>query len=653
MHRRMIKLLAALWALGAAATWGSASASVTERILNYDVSARIMEDASLKIREDLTVMVTNDRIKRGIVRAFPVEYRDAQGRTVTVGFNVLSTVVDGVPLKWNLSREGRAALVRMGSPDVTLKPGVHRFVLEYVTTKQIGFFEDHDELYWNVTGNRWKFPILKASFSLSLPGSPPGRGFSAVQWYTGPAGSRSRDGAVRNGDGSVSSTTPLAPGEGLTVVYAWPKGIVNKPLPGMRERIKETLFDAAEPLARGVLWIGTASALLCALAALRRAIENRRGKKTVMPLFHPPAGMTPASARYMNRLKADNGCFSAEIINLAVSGEIKILRPSKHSFSLQWLNQRKKGTLDPMDVAISKALFPDGKSAGTVLPVTDDSRHLFASARDIMKHRLEKTGKSLFSVNSRLVYGIYASLFLSGLLVSLLDEGIGGVAPATAEAASTTCVLSVFCFFWELLRAPGKSRKSITRAVFLGFTMALWISSASSLRADGRFTPLECISAALYVSGILLSPFMCTLSDAGKEAVAAVEGLKMYIGAAEKNRLEFFNPPDDTPQVFERLLPYAVALDCVNTWAARFENVLNQAGYSPDWCQDCQLDQGGIAALSAAQTASSLNSFASNFSDSLGAAMTPPGSSSGLSDDSESGGGCSGGGGGGGGGDGW
>lgn len=680
MLKRILKMFFALWTLWAAAltpamaqqpvldrinsavdfgtkTVARADAGLprSEQILAYDVTASVQEDASLTVREDLTVMVTNDRIKKGIVRAFPVDYRDAKGRAVTVGFDVLSTSVDGAPMKWAQSKEGRAVMVRVGDPDRTLEPGLHRFTLEYRTTRQLGFYEDHDELYWNVTGNEWKFPILKATFSLNLPGEKPGQGFSAIQWYTGPTGSKSNGGAQKNADGSVSTTAALTPGEGLTVVYAWPKGVIAPPEPSAADRLNAALFDAAEPLARAVLWGGAGLAALCAALALRKALRNRRAATTVIPLFRAPEGMTPAMARYVQRLEADRSCFSAELLNLAVAGDIKIQSPSKKSFRLVWQKRRGELKLDPLDLAISKALFSDWEKKGASLSLEQDNRLTFTAAREAMEKRLAEAGAALFSIDRRLVLMIYAALFISGLLVCLLGAWLdGGVLEETLTAAGVVCSLSVFCFFWALRRSPGNAGKGFIRSAFLWAGLG-FLAAITFLFGEGTgWMGLYGLCAALLASGILLSPHSVAYTEAGLEAAAAVQGLKMYIGAAEKDRLEMFNPPNDTPEVFERLLPYAVALDCVKTWAARFDSVLRDAGYRPRWYDGDDLWRGGdLAALSAAQMASSLNGFASNFSSTLSTTMTAPGSSSGLSDSGGGGGGCSGGGGGGGGGDGW
>jgi uncharacterized membrane protein len=128
----------------------------------------------------------------------------------------------------------------------------------------------------------------------------------------------------------------------------------------------------------------------------------------------------------------------------------------------------------------------------------------------------------------------------------------------------------------------------------------------------------------------------------------------MYLGVAEEDRLQAFYPPKKTPELFERYLPYAVALDVENAWAKRFEGVLENAETltESDWYTGDERRRRHPAVLT--------EFVSKSLSERIASAATPPGtsgSSSGSSHDSSSsgssGGGSSGGGGGGGGGSGW
>ena len=126
-----------------------------------------------------------------------------------------------------------------------------------------------------------------------------------------------------------------------------------------------------------------------------------------------------------------------------------------------------------------------------------------------------------------------------------------------------------------------------------------------------------------------------------------IEGFQMFLTTAEKDRLEVLHPPDVTPEMFEKYLPYAIALDSENEWSRKFEAEAAQAGvapsqqtYSPRWYSGSSFNRLGTTGF-----ASSLGGAVAG---ATAAAATAPGRSSGSG-----GGGSSGGGGGGGGGGGW
>jgi uncharacterized membrane protein len=134
----------------------------------------------------------------------------------------------------------------------------------------------------------------------------------------------------------------------------------------------------------------------------------------------------------------------------------------------------------------------------------------------------------------------------------------------------------------------------------------------------------------------------------GRKVMDEIEGFKQYLGVAEEDRLNYLHPPEKTPELFERYLPYAVALEVENAWADRFAGVLAAAAaagvataawYAGDRFSDS--DWGNFA-----------NRVGDSLASTVASASTAPGSS-GNGSSGSGGGGSSGGGGGGGGGSGW
>ena len=119
-----------------------------------------------------------------------------------------------------------------------------------------------------------------------------------------------------------------------------------------------------------------------------------------------------------------------------------------------------------------------------------------------------------------------------------------------------------------------------------------------------NWTFLICLLASGALCYLLISRFRKLLlrySAEGKRLLAEVEGLKLYISAAESSRIEFFNPPGETPEVFERLLPWAFALGLAKTWRTDSRGCLIKRVINPNGIQ-CVTDWGFIGCHTAVIT---------------------------------------------------
>ncbi|MCJ7818329.1 MAG: DUF2207 domain-containing protein, partial [Syntrophales bacterium] len=157
--------------------------------------------------------------------------------------------------------------------------------------------------------------------------------------------------------------------------------------------------------------------------------------------------------------------------------------------------------------------------------------------------------------------------------------------------------------------------------------------------------PAILILAAMGLVNALFYHLLKAPTLSGRKIMDQIEGFKLYLSVAEKERLNRLNPPEKTPALFERSLPYALALNVENAWSEQFAEVLARAGtetqpYSPVWYSGSSWDSSHTSRFS--------DSLGSSCAGAISSSSTAPGSSSGSG-----GGGSSGGGGGGGGGSGW
>jgi hypothetical protein len=149
----------AVLALLAGATLAAAQ---SERILNFKSHIVVNPDASMTVTEAISVQAAGQEIKRGIIRDFPTTYRDRLGNTVKVGFTVEEVLRDGRTEPYHTQAAANGVKIFIGQQDVFLKAGVYTYTIRYRVDRELGFFKDFDELYWNVTGNGWTFAIDRA-----------------------------------------------------------------------------------------------------------------------------------------------------------------------------------------------------------------------------------------------------------------------------------------------------------------------------------------------------------------------------------------------------------------------------------------------------------------------------------------------------------
>ncbi|MBM4038459.1 MAG: DUF2207 domain-containing protein, partial [Planctomycetes bacterium] len=211
-----------------------------ERVLSFHSDIAIGADDSLTITETIRLVSTGNKIKRGILRDFPVRLWDGTRRKL-YGFEVKGVLRGGQKEPYAVDRRARFgyARIKIGNENVLLPPGEHTYAITYRTTNHIRFFDDHDELYFNVNGTEWDFPIDKVSATITLP--PGGKLYKdLINGFTGAAGEKGKDyKAKRLPDDRIffETTRAFDVGENLTIVVPLDKGAVKQPPAPPEEKI--------------------------------------------------------------------------------------------------------------------------------------------------------------------------------------------------------------------------------------------------------------------------------------------------------------------------------------------------------------------------------------------------------------------------------
>jgi len=385
------------------------AAAAAERVLDFRSDIAIGAGGTLTVNETIVVQAEGRQIRHGIYRDFPTWYTGRYGQRVRVGFEVVSVSLDGGPVPWLTQRLSNGVRVRIGDAGAMVSRGRHEYALTYRATRELGFFPDQDELYWNVTGNGWAFPIDHVSAEVSLPRQVPAARLSAVA-YTGYFGARGRDytSALRDGGASFESTRTLAPHEGMSIVLGFPKGVVRAP--DWRQRLAWWLSDN-----RGAaLGVGGALLLFVFLAWRWRRVgrDPRAGPK--FPRYEPPPGMGAADVRYVDRMGYDDKCLAAALLGLGARGYLRLSRTAdgytveRSGKEVEWLSGERQ---------LASMLLGPAES------ITLAHKHdpAVQAARDAFRTNLElEYDKKLFSRNNgSLALGVALAIATFAAMIAL------------------------------------------------------------------------------------------------------------------------------------------------------------------------------------------------------------------------------------------
>ena len=610
-----------------------------EVISAFHSDITIQRDGQLLIRETIRVTAENQQIQRGIYRDFPTRYQDELGNITLVDFELISVKRDQQQEPYRLEKRANGVRIYIGQQDVFLQPGDYQYQLEYRTDRQLGFFTDFDELYFNVTGNDWSFPILLASASVTLP-EPVSSHSVTLSGYTGKKGSTQQNLThypQLNNQFYFETTSPLDQFEGLTIVASWPKGIISEP-DSTRKR-QYFIDDNQHSLiaAGGFLLVF----LYYAIAWYKVGKDPVSG--VIIPLYQPPQGFSPATTRFISRMAYDKTCFTAAIVNLTIKGYISIQQNQKQQFTLQKL-ATGSAPLAAGESVILRQLFEQSEQ------ITLSQKEHTRIARAISQHEtsLRKDFEKLYFLTN-------SGLFMTGLALtvativfsfSLIPHDDILQATLMASVFSLTPFLIIGLQLWRALtrHKPFSIASMVIQVVFLGlFFFILNISMAQIKPLLGLVAwPLTISLYLLIATNVLFQHWLKAPTLAGRKLLDRIEGFRLYLSVAEEDEIKLSGAPRFSSDIYQSFLPYALALGVDHAWSEKLERSIAAGLVQKDF-----QPPGFLYYHSSHNHAGFADSLSSQLDSAISAASTAPGSSSGSS------GGSSGGGGGGGGGGGW
>ncbi len=503
------------------ATGLAATASARElKIQKFNADIIVEPDASIGVTE--TIEANFIGAWHGLYRTIPVEYVTPQGFNYSLFVRLESAKDDaGNSLKVESSRQGNYLKWKIYVNDAT--DAVRTITLSYRVKNGLKFFEDHDELYWNVTGDEWDVPVESASAQILLPQGA--TGIRATD-YTGARGSRAQNAEVTTSDTSVdvAMLRPLGFHEGLTVVVGWDKGAVTEP--GAGDRISQFLasnWPLFFPVLVfiGMFWFWYA-----------RGRDPRVGPIAVQ--YAPPDGLSPAEAGTLVDNDAAMRDITSTIVDLAVRGYVTIEEIEKSSL-LHLINNK-----------------------------------------DYVLH-LKKDPKEWSGLKSHELV-LLAALFSNGLIPM--------VALSSLENRFYTNLPQIKNSIFDELMERGyfQHRPDYVRSSFVGGGIAMGVVLmllGNRIAQELGMAPVAFLIAGLLSGGIIagFGWFMSARTLTGVKALAGVLGFEDFLSHVEADQLSRVG---ETPQTFEKFLPFAMALGVEKKWVGAFQNIYSQP---PSWYQ--------------------------------------------------------------------
>lgn len=586
MFRRLAAPLLVLTALVVPAQADDAGWSIAR----FDTSLDIRADSAIDVTE--TIVADFAEPKHGIFREIPIRY--AVGlHQYALRFRLLG-VDDGQgnPRTTDTSYRDNLVRLKIGDADRTLT-GRQTYRIRYRVLRAIlwegnhAWDSDHAVLRWNATGTEWHVPMDSTSVTVSLPRDVPDANLSYTAW-TGAYGAKGKDYTATRPDARTIrfETGHLGPGEGITIDVVLPADVVVRPsaLARLGWWVSDNFPYALIPITLGA----------CLLLWHRRG-RDLPGRGTIVVEYEAPDGLSPAEVGTLIDERVDLRDLSATLIDLAVRGYLRIQEIKNEGFlfggstDYEFTKLREGKTLKPFEKKLFNKLF--GSSSQVLL---SDLKEKFYTA--IPEARKE-------------VYG------------SLVNARYFDGNPNTVR--STFAVLGL-----------------------IAVVAATVVCAVIQLILVGRIFPLPLILGLIgsVVIVFVVSNFMPRKTREGRIAWERIRGLEEYIRRAEVEDLK----AADRQGVFEKLLPYAIALNLADRWAKAFEGLYTQP---PEWYRTNRTGPD----FSTWYLVDSINNSVRSMNTVLPAQPRSTGSSgsSGWSSGGFSGGGSSGGGFGGGGGGSW
>lgn len=444
------------------------SPSTIWEIERMNVDIEVNEDASILVREEIATEFFPGTPRHGIFRDIPFRYTDAFGNQQRIIVDIESVYLNGDEVPYEVSKTGRYIRAKIGDPDAFLAPGQHQYTITYSVDRAMLYFDDRDELYWNVTGDGWEVPVPEFSGSVTLPD---GTEVLGVSCYTGAYGSTDQDCTIEESTNDAIFTGAVFAGNGIgTIAIGFEKGLIYEPTSW--ERFMWLIQDNW-PVVIPILW-----SIFVIWFWFRHGRDPKM--KTIIAEYEAPDNLLPTYAGMYTRTGVTSHDFAVMIVTLASKGYLDIV-VDKHrgkrvpEKKLHFVKKRNSEGLDRAHASLYDLLF-DGRDE---VSLAEFKKHGAEKIEKRVKPQLQKmmTDSGIFAKGSRR----NAVLFIfAGFVLLVMGIFLGGTLFGSLLVVVSTTSAIVTVIFGALMPKRTPEGNEHVRKI-LGFK--LYLETADRYRA--------------------------------------------------------------------------------------------------------------------------------------------------------------------------
>lgn len=344
-------------------------------ISNFDTKIVAHKDGTMDVTETITYELKPTE-KHGLLRNIPLVSKVGDLYRV-ISISVKSAARDNQKEKYSVSYADNQIIIKIGDAGKTIS-GSHTFTINYTVKNGIGSnFPDHDEIFWNTTGDNWPGLIEKATATIDTDfGAVP----NGAKCFTGAKGSTESTCSLPAVAGNPYRTNrPLRSGEGMSIVYSFPAGTFPKST--LQKNPPSALnYIFSNPIFIGTILVSWFLINILASILLWRWYQGKKSKKRFGPPtvnFDFPVGydggrLSPAEAGIMDTARIEKDDVIATIYDLAIrkfirldneKKDIKVIGidvGDKDDFIITKLNDYSNA--NPFEKRLLDRLFQDGDS---------------------------------------------------------------------------------------------------------------------------------------------------------------------------------------------------------------------------------------------------------------------------------------------------